>query len=158
MQPYSHRLHGKQKHAAIINLHLNDLATGKKPAAKLCLDHQELQAKRFNCSVEGLRTLRRIHQAAGMSPVATSAELVQNVQQPDCGHLLKQYVKSLGQKQQQEASWGNILQDVHSWRAEDLCKVIFSDESSLIVWDESCVEPAVQHPDIIHVWGCFSSR
>ncbi|MEQ2163700.1 hypothetical protein GOODEAATRI_032959 [Goodea atripinnis] len=90
LQPYSHRLHGKQKHAAIITLHLNDLATGKKPAAKLCLDYQELQAERFNCSVEGLRTLRRIHQAAGMSPVATSAELVQNVQQPDCGHLLKQ--------------------------------------------------------------------
>ena len=55
------------------------------------------------------------------------------------------------------------------WTAEDLGKVIFSDESLPIVWGirkkrqgeryhQSCVMPTVKHPETIHVWGCFSAK
>ena len=58
--------------------------------------------------------------------------------------------------------------------AEDWGKVIFSDESPYrlfrasgkkLVWrrkgernHQSCVVPTVKHPEIIHLWGCFSAK
>uniref|UniRef100_A0A8C4REL1 Transposase n=1 Tax=Erpetoichthys calabaricus TaxID=27687 RepID=A0A8C4REL1_ERPCA len=60
------------------------------------------------------------------------------------------------------------------WTAEDWSKVIFSDESSFRLFDESgkkivrrrkgeryhqsCVVPKLKHPKTIHVWGCFSAK
>lgn len=60
------------------------------------------------------------------------------------------------------------------WTAEDWGKVIFSDESPFRLfgvsgkklvrrkqgerYHQSCVMPTVKHPEIIHVWGCFSAK
>uniref|UniRef100_A0AAZ3RN43 Transposase Tc1-like domain-containing protein n=1 Tax=Oncorhynchus tshawytscha TaxID=74940 RepID=A0AAZ3RN43_ONCTS len=60
------------------------------------------------------------------------------------------------------------------WTAEDWGKVIFSDESPFLLFGEpgkklvrrrqgeryhqSYVMPTVKHPEIIHVWGCFSAK
>ncbi len=60
------------------------------------------------------------------------------------------------------------------WTAEYWCKVIFSDETPFRLfgasgqwivrrrkaecYHEPCVVPTVKHPEIIHVWGCFSTK
>uniref|UniRef100_A0A9J7XH37 Transposase Tc1-like domain-containing protein n=1 Tax=Cyprinus carpio carpio TaxID=630221 RepID=A0A9J7XH37_CYPCA len=60
------------------------------------------------------------------------------------------------------------------WTAEDLCKVIFSDEAPFRLfgtseksivqsrkgecYHESCDVPTVKHLETIHVWGCFSTK
>uniref|UniRef100_A0A087X440 Transposase Tc1-like domain-containing protein n=1 Tax=Poecilia formosa TaxID=48698 RepID=A0A087X440_POEFO len=60
------------------------------------------------------------------------------------------------------------------WTAEDWGKVIFSDESPFRLFGtsgkqldrrrrgerrhQSCLMPTVEHPETIHVWGCFSAK
>lgn len=109
-------------------------------------DHHELERDWFNCE-EGFRALKKVQQAPWPSPkgdsaaVTSSAELVQEWQQADASSR-DWIADDCGKGDEAPFRLGHV----EKW---------LSGESEHY---HQCCVTSVKHPEIFHVWGCFSSK